>query len=164
VPDDQAHRRPLLEGIDVRRQRAKRPLLTRQFDDAAVAVGFAREAVDLGQALAVLEARIVAEHPEAHAAVGGRERVHARLHARPALGAADGLDPELQVLERGVQLFVLVALQFAGQHVVQRDTGQREGGERHRREHDHQPHGDGTLHEAAPSPSLAFSLSRTSIT
>ncbi len=160
APDDQSHRRPLLEGIDVHRQGTERPLLPRQLDHAGVAVGLAGEPVDLGQALAVLEARVVAEHPEAHAAVFGREGVHARLHARPALGAADGLDPELQALECGVELLVLVPLQLSRQHVVQREAGQREGRERHRREHQHQPRGDGALHEAAPSPAP----SRSSIT
>jgi hypothetical protein len=142
---DQPHGRPVGECCEAHRQRAVGAAAAGQ-RQAAVAGLALVDALHLVQALAVEEARVVAEHPEAHAAVGGRQRVHLHLQAGPVLEVAEALDRVAHVLQVGVQVVVLVARQLALEHAVQRGAHQREHGQRGQREHPHEARRDGPLH------------------
>jgi hypothetical protein len=135
---------------DVARERAHRLRRIGQAQLAA-AVGGAAQILQRRQVLAVLEARVVAQHPEANAAIGRRQGVHLRLHAAPALERAGAIDRVLQVLQVGLQLFGLVPNQLVLEHLVEHRADRREPRERRRREHRDEPRGDGQLHAAASS-------------
>ncbi|KAG1480651.1 hypothetical protein G6F53_014191 [Rhizopus delemar] len=83
--DDQAHLRAGLAGIHGDGQRAQGILAVRQ-GDLAKAVGVALQAADVGQPLAVFVGGVIRQHPEAQAAVGGRQRIQLGLEAAPARG------------------------------------------------------------------------------
>jgi hypothetical protein len=154
---------PVGERRDAHRQRAVAAARDRQRQRAVAGLALV-DALHLVEALAVLEARVVAQHPEAHAAVLGRQRVHLQLQPRPVLEVAEALDRVAHVLQVGVEVVVLVAGQLAFQHAVQCRAHEREHGQRGECEHQHQPRRDGAPHATGSASESVADSARASIT
>jgi hypothetical protein len=143
--DDETDCRPIAERPDVARKRAQRRRHAGHRHLTAAVVAAAQFA-QRREALAVLEARVVAHHPEPDATVGRRQRVHLGLHPRPAFERAGAFDRVLQVLQVGAQLLELMPIELAREHLVERGADQAERDQRRRGEHgdeascDRQPH------------------------